>query len=227
MKKNFKIVSLTSVFMKPLHLDFSNPQKRKEFDRQRLQQQMREIQNIAGFSLGQFGNKSMKSMRDAFPAYPGADIEAGGSNIQQKNYATVSLCCLSVTNPFRNKIIQLVAINPWFDRFILIVILVNCFFLAIDREIASITEKGDTIDFVFLLIYTGEMILKIIAMGFVMRAHSYLRDTWNVVSNYFCLNQFLLARLFGSYFGMGFYLASLTEHLRHQSYQASETSENH
>lgn len=42
---------------------------------------MREIQNIAGFSLGQFGNKSMKSMRDAFPAYPGADIEAGGSNI--------------------------------------------------------------------------------------------------------------------------------------------------
>ena len=130
----------------------------------------------------------MKSMRDAFPAYPGADIEAGGSNIQQKNYATVSLCCLSVTNPFRNKIIQLVAINPWFDRFILIVILVNCFFLAIDREIASITEKGDTIDFVFLLIYTGEMILKIIAMGFVMRAHSYLRDTWNIVSNHTTLN---------------------------------------
>ena len=121
-------------------------------------------------------------MREAFPAYPGADIEAGGSSTQQKNYATVSLCCLSVTNPFRNKIIQMVAINPWFDRFILIVILVNCFFLAIDREIASITEKGDAIDFIFLLIYTGEMILKIIAMGFVMRAHSYLRDTWNVVS---------------------------------------------
>jgi hypothetical protein len=28
------------------------------------------------------------------------------------------------------------------------------------------------------------MILKIIAMGFFMRAHSYLRDTWNVVSTY-------------------------------------------
>ena len=26
------------------------------------------------------------------------------------------------------------------------------------------------------------MILKIIAMGFFMRAHSYLRDAWNIVS---------------------------------------------
>lgn len=153
-------------------------------------------------------------MRDAFPAYPGADIEAGSSNIQQKNYATVSLCCLSVTNPFRNKIIQLVAINPWFDRFILIVILVNCFFLAIDREITSITENGDTIDFIFLMIYTGEMILKIIAMGFVMRAHSYLRDTWNIVST-FANNQFGIARLFGGYSWMGLNPASTTKHFGH------------
>jgi hypothetical protein len=28
---------------------------------------MREIQNIAGFSLGQYGNKSMKQMKEAFP----------------------------------------------------------------------------------------------------------------------------------------------------------------
>lgn len=33
----------------------------------------------------------------------------------------------------------------------------------------------------FLIIYTGEMILKIIAMGFFMRAHSYLRDAWNIL----------------------------------------------
>ena len=35
---------------------------------------------------------------------------------------------------------------------------------------------------VFLIIYTTEMVLKIIAMGFFMRAHSYLRDAWNIVS---------------------------------------------
>ena len=123
----------------------------------------------------------MKSIKVAFPAYPGADIEATSSNVQQKNYATVSLCCLSVTNPFRNKIIQLVAINPWFDRLILFVIIVNCFFLALDQEVDIITNNTEHIDFVFLIIYTIEMVLKIIAQGFFMRAHSYLRDSWNIL----------------------------------------------
>lgn len=122
----------------------------------------------------------MKSIKDAFPNYPGADFESSNKDAQQKNYATVSLCCLSVTNPFRNRIIQLVAINPWFDRIILVVIFANCFFLAIDKEVDL--PNPDQIDLVFLLIYTIEMILKIIAMGFFMRAHSYLRDPWNVVS---------------------------------------------
>ena len=34
---------------------------------------------------------------------------------------------------------------------------------------------------IFLVIYTMEMVFKIIAMGFVMRAHSYLRDSWNIL----------------------------------------------
>jgi hypothetical protein len=50
---------------------------------------------------------------------------------ESKNYATVSLFCLTVTNPFRDKMIRLV-INPWFDRFILVTILTNCVFLAMD-----------------------------------------------------------------------------------------------
>lgn len=54
---------------------------------------------------------------------------------QQRNYATVSLCYLTVTNPFRDKIIQIVTINPWFDRIILLVILFNCAFLAIDDNV--------------------------------------------------------------------------------------------
>lgn len=75
----------------------------------------------------------------------------------------------------------MVAVNPWFDRFILFVIMVNCFFLAMDQEVESITKHSVTIDFVFLIIYTAEMIFKIIAMGFAMRAHSYLRDSWNIL----------------------------------------------
>lgn len=98
-----------------------------------------------------------------------------------KNYATVSLCCMSVTNPFRNKIIHLVALNPWFDRIILGVITINCIFLALDEEVDVVTKNGKVIDNVFLVIYTLEMILKIIAQGFVMRPYSYLRDGWNIL----------------------------------------------
>lgn len=122
----------------------------------------------------------MKAMKEALPSYPD-DVEIGDPE-DQKNYATVSLCCLSVTNPFRNKIIQIVAVNPMFDRFILLVILVNCLFLALDKEVDAVTNNIETIDFVFLLIYTWEMTMKIIAMGFFMRNHSYLRDSWNIVS---------------------------------------------
>lgn len=91
------------------------------------------------------------------------------------------MCCLSVTNPFRNKIINLVAINPWFEKFILVVILINCVFLAMDNEVQFVKDHSEDIDIIFLIIYTIEMLLKIIAMGFFMRAHSYLRDSWNIL----------------------------------------------
>jgi hypothetical protein len=64
---------------------------------------MREMQNITGFTLGNFGIKSAKAMKEAMPPYP--ENDETNVNSEQKNYATVSLCCLSVTNPFRNKII--------------------------------------------------------------------------------------------------------------------------
>ena len=141
----------------------------------------------------------MKSMRDAFPAYPGADVDQGGQNLQQKNYATVSLCCLSVTNPVRNKIIQIVT-DSLFDKIILVVIVVNSLVLALDNEVYIITKYAEDIDFIFLIIYTIEMILKIIAMGFFMRAHSYLRDTWNVVSTYSYLLFKIMYLIFKYYF---------------------------
>ena len=124
----------------------------------------------------------MRAIKDSMPQIPDDDDMANEGD-SQKNYATVSLCCLSVTNPFRNRIIQIVSVNPWFDRFILFFILVNCVFLALDKEIDSVTRNIEVIDFVFLMTYTWEMTMKIIAMGFFMRAHSYLRDSWNIVSH--------------------------------------------
>ena len=74
--------------------------------------------------------------------------------------------------------------------------MVNCVFLALDKEVETVTEHSDTIDFVFLQIYTLEMVLKIIAMGFFMRAHSYLRDSWNIVSPIIINNWIFLTCLF-------------------------------
>ena len=54
-------------------------------------------------------------------------------------------------------------------------------FLAMDKGVDFVTNNNNTIDLVFLCIYTTEMSLKIIAMGFVMREYSYLREGWNIM----------------------------------------------
>jgi len=73
-------------------------------------------------------------------------------------------------------------INPWFDRFILAVIFINSMLLAMYNEVDFVTKNSDLFDLLFLVIFSVETILKIIAMGFVSKPYSYLRDSWNVVS---------------------------------------------
>lgn len=78
-----------------------------------------------------------------------------------------------------------IVFNTWFDKFILLTIFANCIVLAIEDP--SLEEPDPIIevfDMVFLIIFSFEMVLKIIAMGFVYEAHSYLRDPWNIVSQY-------------------------------------------
>lgn len=43
------------------------------------------------------------------------------------------------------------------------------------------TNNNVNIDLGFLIIYTIELILKVIALGFVMEKNSYLRDPWNIL----------------------------------------------
>ena len=75
-----------------------------------------------------------------------------------------------------------IVFNPWFDKFILLTIFANCVCLAIESPGEEPDPVIETLDIVFLVIFSIEMVLKIIAMGFVMEAHSYLRDPWNIVS---------------------------------------------
>jgi hypothetical protein len=60
--------------------------------------------------------------------------------------------------------------------------------MALINEVDFITNNSDNIDLSFLVVYTLEGILKVIAMGFVMRSNSYLRDSWNIVSSILVYN---------------------------------------
>ena len=54
-------------------------------------------------------------------------------------------------------------------------------FLALDKEVDWVTMNIEVIDMIFLILYTVEMVMKVIAMGFVTRPYSYLRDSWNIL----------------------------------------------
>ena len=101
---------------------------------------------------------------------------------QTKNFANTALCGCTTTNRYRSAVMQIV-FNRWFDRLILLTIFANCICLAIeDPSLETPDPVIEVFDMVFLVIFSIEMVLKIIAQGFAMEPHSYLRDPWNIVS---------------------------------------------
>ena len=74
----------------------------------------------------------------------------------------------------------------WFDRFIMVCILLNSVTLGIydysDRD--NTTNYNKVIDIIgngFSLIFLIEALLKVLSQGFVISSKSYLRDSWNVL----------------------------------------------
>ena len=72
----------------------------------------------------------------------------------------------------------MIIITSWVFEFIaLFVIVANSVVLALgDNPLLS-----DTIDWVFLYLYTIEMMLKISGLGLVLDEKSYIRDPWNIL----------------------------------------------
>ena len=54
-------------------------------------------------------------------------------------------------------------------------------FLAIDDPNKPSLKYQRISDYIFLIFFTLEMCLKIIAMGLVLRPYSYLREAWNIL----------------------------------------------
>jgi len=72
----------------------------------------------------------------------------------------------------------MIIITSWVFEFIaLFVIVANSVVLALgDNPLLS-----DTIDWVFLYLYTIEMMLKISGLGLILDEKSYIRDPWNIL----------------------------------------------
>ncbi|CAL1270700.1 unnamed protein product [Larinioides sclopetarius] len=87
-----------------------------------------------------------------------------------------------------------ISCHRYFELVVMTTILLNCVFLALSQPI-------EETEYVFLVIYTIEMIIKVIAKGFILNKYSYLRNPWNwldfivVLSGYItlCLQAFGMA----------------------------------
>uniref|UniRef100_A0A8C5BEE8 Voltage-dependent L-type calcium channel subunit alpha n=1 Tax=Gadus morhua TaxID=8049 RepID=A0A8C5BEE8_GADMO len=96
-----------------------------------------------------------------------------------------ALFCLTLNNPVRRACISLVEWKP-FDIFILLSIFANCVALAIyipfpGDDSNSTNQELETVEYAFLIIFTIETFLKIVAYGLVMHQNSYVRNGWNML----------------------------------------------
>ncbi|XP_037090580.1 muscle calcium channel subunit alpha-1-like [Pollicipes pollicipes] len=96
-----------------------------------------------------------------------------------------ALFCLGLKNPLRQACIRIVEWKP-FETLILLTIFANCAALAVytpypngdSNNTNSILER---IEYIFLVIFTTECVMRIIAYGFVLHPGAYLRNVWNIL----------------------------------------------
>ena len=71
-----------------------------------------------------------------------------------------------------------------FETLSMSVIIVNSLFLAMDDPLRPPEETPafmNTADDIFQYLYTIEMVVKIVSLGFICNKGSYLRDAWNIL----------------------------------------------
>ncbi|XP_029456739.1 voltage-dependent L-type calcium channel subunit alpha-1D isoform X4 [Rhinatrema bivittatum] len=96
-----------------------------------------------------------------------------------------ALFCLSLNNPIRRACISIVEWKP-FDVFILVAIFANCVALAVyipfpEDDSNSTNHDLEKVEYAFLIIFTIETFLKIIAYGLLMHPNAYVRNGWNLL----------------------------------------------
>uniref|UniRef100_A0A3B1JZ98 Voltage-dependent L-type calcium channel subunit alpha n=1 Tax=Astyanax mexicanus TaxID=7994 RepID=A0A3B1JZ98_ASTMX len=96
-----------------------------------------------------------------------------------------SLLFLTLKNPFRKACISIVEWKP-FEIIILVTIFANCVALAVfmpmpEEDTNNTNSNLESLEYIFLIIFTLECFLKIVAYGLLFHADAYLRNCWNIL----------------------------------------------
>jgi voltage-dependent calcium channel R type alpha-1E len=85
---------------------------------------------------------------------------------------------------YTNRGAQLIMMHSMFETISICIIIVNSIFLAMDDPMRNESETPkfmSVADDIFQYLYTAEMVVKIVSMGFLFNDGSYLRDAWNIL----------------------------------------------
>eukprot|EP01050_Picozoa_sp_SAG11_P002399 SAG11_NODE_121_length_15851_cov_6.082466_9_plen_273_part_00 len=119
-------------------------------------------------------------------AVPKTEPVAAGFAISKDDYDPLALGCFSIDSPTRLALLRVV-MRPVFDVVILACIAGNSVLMALDNPLKdedNLTEFEKQLkifELVFNVIFTLEMLLKILALGFVRGELTYLQSPWNIL----------------------------------------------
>jgi len=106
-----------------------------------------------------------------------------------------SLFLFTPTSPVRKLMTWLVNWPP-FEWIIIITIMANCVVMALDDKLSNndksiMSIKLEEMEIVFMVVFTTEMLTKILALGFMLHKGSYMRNPWNFMDFFVVTSGFL------------------------------------
>ena len=142
----------------------------------------------AGLEVGRASGNGGGDEVDLYPGLEGLSMRPACQAVRGPSgwiYHSTSIFCMRPHHFPRNLTIHIVE-SSWFEPLIALTILCNVTTMAINSPLdPEGTEKAALIskcEIVYLAIFSFELVTKVIAYGFLMHEHSYLRDAWCVTA---------------------------------------------
>lgn len=116
-----------------------------------------------------------KPIEDIDPFYADCDtfvIISRGRELTRFS-ASKALCLFGPFHPIR-RIVLCILVHPIFNLLVMLTIVTNCILMTLKGS-----DQEEKTEYIFTIVYTTEMGLKVLARGFIMEKFTYLRDPWN------------------------------------------------